>query len=176
MKTGNIFALSLCFSLLCHLSLFLIIKPPVLQTDETGFLTNVKLLSTNKTDNTKISSETETKIDILPTDNTIKIFRPSSLKSDQYYKDQVGPYSDDAICDGKDKNYMGVGMIIQPGSNRVTNAPEQYPAYKAGIRQGDIIIDPYGPTEVDGHIIFEVKRGSSNIRIQIKVEKICYNE
>lgn len=116
------------------------------------------------------------KINILPMEK-LPPTHPSFLKSDLYYgnKPHGGSYTNEQICSGKDKNYIGVGMIIQPGTNRVTNVPEQYPAYKAGIRNGDIIVDPYGPTIMNGYVSFDIRRGDQILNIKIHAEKICYS-
>jgi hypothetical protein len=42
--------------------------------------------------------------------------------------------------------------MIQPGSDTVISAPEQYPAYIAGMRVGDFIIDPFFSNIEDGYI------------------------
>lgn len=81
---------------------------------------------------------------------------------------------DEVICSGKDNTYIGVGIMIQPGSDTVTSAPEQYPAYIAGMRVGDFIIDPFFSNIVDGYIDFDVRRGTDILKFHIKVDNICY--
>ena len=100
----------------------------------------------------------------------------SSLKSDKYYNPNAEQEQMDreSICKDKDNNYIGVGMILQPGSGRVLVVPEQFPAYKAGIRIGDIIADPYGPSIVNGYIKFSVETDKKTRVVKIKAEKICY--
>ena len=100
------------------------------------------------------------------------------LKGDIYYKDDTTPTLDEVdaeICNGKSDTYVGAGIIIQPGSDLVTSAPPQYPAYKAGIRVGDKLIDPFGSDVMpDGYIDFTVLRNNELIKFHIKAEKICY--
>lgn len=81
---------------------------------------------------------------------------------------------DEVICSGKDNTYVGVGIMIQPGSDTVTSAPEQYPAYMAGMRVGDFILDPFSTQIVDGYIDFDVRRNTDILKFHIKVDNICY--
>jgi hypothetical protein len=81
---------------------------------------------------------------------------------------------DEVICSNKDNTYVGVGLMIQPGSDTVVSAPKQYPAYLAGIRVGDFIIDPFFTNIVDGYLDFRVIRGYDVIQFHIRVENICY--
>ena len=102
--------------------------------------------------------------------------------SEPYYQKVSSPDSSEKvasdlgelICAGKDANYEGVGMIIQPGSNRVISAPEAYPAYKAGIRLGDRIADPYGPSPKAGIITFDVETDHGNRLVRVRQAKICF--
>jgi hypothetical protein len=81
---------------------------------------------------------------------------------------------DEVICSNKDNTYVGAGLMIQPGSDTVVAAPEQYPAYIAGMRVGDFIIDPFFTNIVDGYLDFDVRRGTEILKFHIKVENICY--
>lgn len=87
------------------------------------------------------------------------------------------------ICTGQDKNYEGVGIIYnsdrEAGVGVVMLAPEYYPAYKAGLRVGDYIMNiPLFVT--DGYIMFDIQRftgdgRSYRLTYNIKIEKICYS-
>ncbi len=155
-SSGRIFTVAMVASILLHM---VIILPISIKSAETKIT----------------KAEAQPSVKLLPIEK-LEPMRPAALKSDQYYKSQrhVDPYSNEAICEGKDKNYVGIGMIAQPGSNRVIVVPEQYPAYKAGIRRGDVILDLYGPEIVNGYLTFTVNRGNDITRIKIHVEKICY--
>lgn len=83
---------------------------------------------------------------------------------------------DEIMCAGKDNTYTGVGIMIQPGSDTIIKAPEQYPAYRAGMRVGDFIIDPFGVDIVDGYMDFRIMRHTEVIQFHIKVENICYKK
>jgi hypothetical protein len=83
--------------------------------------------------------------------------------------------SDGRICNGKDKFYKGIGIIYNPGSFVIIYAPEYYPAYKAGLRIGDRIVDPDIP-EIDGYVDIEINRGYSIEQFHIKTDNICFNE
>lgn len=88
-------------------------------------------------------------------------------------KDALSYPTDPQICSAKDKMYRGVGIIHTFGSNMVVYAPEYYPAYKAGMRVGDFIVND--TKEVDGYIDFEVRRGYTALFFHIKSDNICYN-
>ena len=81
---------------------------------------------------------------------------------------------DEIICSGKDNTYVGVGLIIQPGADTVIAVPAQYPAYQAGMRVGDFIIDPFSANIVNGYLDFDVRRDTEILKFHIKVENICY--
>jgi hypothetical protein len=81
---------------------------------------------------------------------------------------------DEVICSNKDGTYVGVGIIIQPGADRIISAPEQYPGYIAGLRVGDYLVDPFSTHIVDGYLDFDVRRGIEVMQFHIKVENICY--
>ncbi len=154
---NRVFALSIAISLFLHMCFVLstiTVKEPIkTPTPATEKQVAVKLLAPEAPPRT----------------------RPASLKSDEYYKPSSRPYDDEKICEGKDKNYVGIGMMIQPGTRRVINVPVMYPAYRAGIRPNDVIVDPYGPViKDDGYIEFEVERDKVISRMRIKAEKICY--
>jgi hypothetical protein len=87
-----------------------------------------------------------------------------------------GYVRDEQMCEGKDNTYTGVGIMIQPGSDTVIKAPEQYPAYRAGMRVGDFIIDPFGVDIVDGYMTFKIMRHTEIMEFHIKVENICYKK
>lgn len=82
---------------------------------------------------------------------------------------------DEKICAGKDSAYVGVGIIIQPGTDRITSAPVQYPAYRAGLREGDLLINPFSTNiSADGYLDLTVERNNVSTKYHIKAEKICY--
>jgi hypothetical protein len=86
-------------------------------------------------------------------------------------------YKTDArICTNKDKHYFGVGFIWNPGSNRVTHAPEDYPAYKAGMRVGDFVVNPDNDFN-DGYIdLYIVRERGQQLHFHIKGDNICYQD
>ncbi len=83
--------------------------------------------------------------------------------------------TDTKICTGKDKTYFGVGFIWNPQTNVITHAPEDYPAYKAGIRQGDMVMNP-AEEYIDGYVTFEVVRSFQQLRFRVKGDNICYQD
>ena len=81
---------------------------------------------------------------------------------------------DEKICSGQDKFYLGIGVIYQFGSNLLTHVPEQYPAYKAGLRVGDEYLNP-GEDPVNGYLRVEIIRESTKMEFKVKVYTICYS-
>ncbi len=89
----------------------------------------------------------------------------------------AGYVRDEKICAGKDNKYLGVGIIIQPGSDRIISAPPQYPAYRAGLREGDLLIDPFvSEITADGYLDFIASRNNIPIKFHIKTENICFKK
>lgn len=82
--------------------------------------------------------------------------------------------TDEKICEGKDRKYTGIGIIWMPGSGMVVHAPEFYPAYKAGVRMGDLIVGPI--EELDGYVDFTVMRSNNRLNFHVKLESICFDE
>lgn len=80
---------------------------------------------------------------------------------------------DERLCAGKDNTYMGIGIKFDSYMAYVIYAPEMYPAYKAGIRVGDRILNPDVPIK-DGYINFKIIRNDENMEFRIKIERICY--
>ena len=163
------FAIALVCSILLHmLILFALIKPlqeptPKQKAGQTGL--NAELVIPPEQD----ESAAAEKMHMIVT----------MLKSDQYYKEDAVPINqrDEAMCKDRANNYVGVGIMIQPGSDKITSAPHQYPAYRAGMREGDTLIDPFGSDVTpDGYIDFTVWRNKELIKFHIKAENICFKK
>ncbi len=70
--------------------------------------------------------------------------------------------------------YIGIGILHSGGTiNIITEAPETYPAYRAGLRKGDIIISLDKRLD-QGYIDIVIKR-ETNVFYHIKTEEICYS-
>lgn len=80
---------------------------------------------------------------------------------------------DSNICENQGKTYLGVGIRYSPFTNLITHVPEFYPAYRAGMRVGDMLLDPDTPI-VDGYLDIEAVRGYQQMHFHIKAEQICY--
>lgn len=98
----------------------------------------------------------------------------------------VAPPNPDAItaaekvdpCPDKTKTYEGVGIIYDPNSFRVLKVPADLPAYRAGVRPGDLFLHPYpgGGTGIsDGYANFDFVRKGQQFSLRIKTEMICYD-
>jgi hypothetical protein len=83
---------------------------------------------------------------------------------------------DPRICNDKDASYIGIGIIYSIFTAVVLSAPSDYPAYKAGIRVDDILLDPHTPADKDGYVIYRILRGKDQLLFRVKQERICYEE
>ena len=78
-------------------------------------------------------------------------------------------------CANGDNTYLGVGIVHNLGSGYISSVPRIYPAYKAGIREGDILVEMYRIPSTDKmHLV--VERDGLNISRTIKMEQICFSE
>ena len=83
--------------------------------------------------------------------------------------------ADPRICNGKAKEYKGIGILHGIGSLSIESAPAEYPAYKAGARVGDFIHKLYQIPGTD-YMILHVKRGGKFLKFRIKMEQICFKD
>jgi hypothetical protein len=84
-----------------------------------------------------------------------------------------------SVCTGKDENYKGIGIIVNPAldSGLIIEAPPFYPAYKAGMRVGDRIYDPYKAPDAGGVYHYLIQRPDfSRVVIHVRKEKICFRK
>lgn len=73
------------------------------------------------------------------------------------------------------ETYDGIGVTYGIGTGQIATAPPYYPAYKAGVRVGDVVINSEFITE-NGYTSFTVSRlgVSDHIHFKVKLDKICY--
>jgi hypothetical protein len=154
MKKRYIQVIGICFSILLHLCIFLFlfwkptILPPPPPPPEKQKPVSVRLIARNDT----------TKENIPITKDGWKLSR-----------------RDPELCRSVDgKTYVGIGIKFDPWLYKITRAPEQYPAYIAGMRVGDALVNPYASADENGYIDMDVFRGEQRISFHIKREKICY--
>ena len=83
---------------------------------------------------------------------------------------------DPRICAGRHKTYTGIGIIHGIGTLRIDSAPATYPAYKAGLRVGDQIVELYHEIGGSPYMRVHVTRNGQHLKFRIKVEPICYEE
>ncbi len=72
----------------------------------------------------------------------------------------------------KGRAYVGIG-VQSDVDQRVTAAPRSYPAFKAGLRRGDILEDPDVEPDRDGYEIVAFTRRGKLHRLHIKTQWIC---
>lgn len=78
------------------------------------------------------------------------------------------------MCDANGSTYDGVGLYYQAATGLITQVPEEYPAYRNGVRLGDRVIGNEFTSTDDGYLIFSVERYGQYIYFRIKKEKICF--
>jgi hypothetical protein len=84
----------------------------------------------------------------------------------------ISSESDKLICASVDKEYLGIGILHGlRGIDIVIHAPHYYPAYRAGIREGDriILLERFGDFI---HIL--ISRNGVNLSFKVRMEKICF--
>lgn len=81
----------------------------------------------------------------------------------------------DEACTTSDETYMGIGIIFWPATGIVLKAPPQYPAYKAGIREGDVLSDVHAKADKDGYVTHELNRLGHILTFSAKQELICFH-
>lgn len=83
---------------------------------------------------------------------------------------------DPEICRRAGQYYEGVGIISTFGTNIVTSAPAEYPAYRLGIRVGDTIMEFYKIPGVKTMYAKVHRSGVSDpLEFMIPIEKICFS-
>lgn len=82
------------------------------------------------------------------------------------------------MCGGKDPSYRGIGVMVNYGSQAITSAPDFYPGYRAGLRVGDVILNPYFNEQPDsqGWVVVRIERYDQRLEFRIKQEQICYKQ
>lgn len=78
-------------------------------------------------------------------------------------------------CKGN-REYLGIGITFMPGTHVVVTAPPGYPAYEAGIRIGDYLMDPWTRENEHGVVTMIAIRGYEKHVFHIKMDRICYSE
>ena len=74
-----------------------------------------------------------------------------------------------------DRQYDGIGIIFDPYDFKITEAPTSYPAYRAGIRVGDVIMRPYSTIAVQGVMDVDIEKPNGKVvKYRIKTTRICY--
>jgi C-terminal processing protease CtpA/Prc len=77
----------------------------------------------------------------------------------------------DAKCASK---YVGIGVVYDSNSGTILRAPDSNPAYKAGIREGDILLTRITDKPTKGEWIFVVvNRDGESLSFHVQVDEIC---
>ena len=82
--------------------------------------------------------------------------------------------ADGKVCPPGAKTYLGVGFVYETDTGEIHQVPTVLPAYKAGIRTGDLLLnDPY--PDAAGMMYIKILRGYKQINFEIKAAEICYS-
>ena len=92
-------------------------------------------------------------------------------KEQKNRREEIKTYQ--TTCDNN-KKYIGIGLLYNFGSQLIYEVPKTYPAYKAGIRVGDYLVNPFEEIK-NGYITINIIRGYEKLHFYIKAEKICYS-
>lgn len=81
-----------------------------------------------------------------------------------------------AVCRDRKSSYVGIGVLWQFGSGLVLEAPPGFPAHRAGVRKGDVIVNPFFEPDRRGMIHVIIERDGKTFNFWIKPDKICFEE
>lgn len=93
--------------------------------------------------------------------------------------DQNGAYAkvvDPSKCDAAGLNYTGIGITYSTFTQRIIDAPTSYPAYQAGIRANDTLVNPKSAPDAEGYVTVRIIRDDLEMVFKIKQTKICYED
>jgi predicted metalloprotease with PDZ domain len=109
---------------------------------------------------------------IPPFNVTIVAPKPKDVDSPDQYEEKLLEKRQkmSGVCDLV-KNYVGIGLSYSLGTMLVIEVHPDYPAARAGVQLGDMIVLPFKVK--DGVETLKLVRGYDIIVIQIKQEKIC---
>jgi len=74
-----------------------------------------------------------------------------------------------------EKQYEGIGILWMPGTRLIVKAPPGYPAYRAGIRVGDMLVNPDELYPRGNILEIDVFRHTTRLTFKVKLEKICFD-
>lgn len=83
----------------------------------------------------------------------------------------LDPQNTGPVCE-TGKAYIGIGIQLN-SYETVVVAPESYPAYQAGIRVGDLVLNPDVEPDFSGYETVDVQRQHRHHRVHIKTQWIC---
>lgn len=76
-------------------------------------------------------------------------------------------------CPPGAKTYLGVGISYNQVTGQIEQAPSAHPAYKAGIRVGDLLVNNPYPDE-NNMMHLNIIQGNHQQTLSIKATQICY--
>lgn len=126
------------------------------------------------------STKHEVEVTLLPPQSTVTTMPGKDSKPLPIVEDGLSaltgvPGSAVVACTATNKKYHGIGIVYNPFTGIVLQAPTAYPAYKAGIRVGDRAF-MFIPSE-DGHLLVDLQRlNGDRFSVYILPVTICFTE
>lgn len=72
--------------------------------------------------------------------------------------------------------YNGIGIMYRVADHIIIDAPENLPAYKAGVRVGDYLFDAGAPRPEKGPMKIKVRRNGQILHFSISQGEVCYEQ
>lgn len=83
---------------------------------------------------------------------------------------------DPIICEGQNEKYKGIGLVYTFGDQRILQIPEQYPAFKAGLRLKDMILTISNQDDRFDFVDVVVYRNGVELKFHIRKDLICFQK
>jgi hypothetical protein len=80
------------------------------------------------------------------------------------------------ICAGQNEQFRGIGIKVSFGSEIIIEAPEQYPAYKAGLRLNDVVLSMSDKDDTADFEQITVQRSGQVLNFKILKDTVCYKK
>lgn len=84
---------------------------------------------------------------------------------------QPGGQSD---CSATEDFYYGVGILSITGTGIIVQAPPTYPAYRAGVRVGDQLVEFHNVPGSEGIVYLTIIRDGAVKKFRMQKENICF--
>jgi len=108
-------------------------------------------------------------------ENVIHISMMGDMIKPKETGDGESTNDDEDRCANGTKKYNGVGFIYSRETGIISDVPETTPAYKAGIREYDVLMNPTDGDLPPGPATIVIMRYGVSMSFVIETTKICYD-